>query len=745
MLLSAGLFAPAAWAYDFDVDGIYYTITSSTSSRNKTVEVAYGGGAYSGDVIIPATVTYEDVEYRVTAIGDDAFSWCTGLTSVTIPESVTAIGDEAFSRCSGLENFEGKIATADHRCLVINDTLKAFAPSGLTRYTIPDGVKVIGERAFFKCSGLMSVTIPESVTAIGWRAFEDCSGLTSVTIGKSVQTIGSGVFYACKNLTSVTIPESVQTIGVEAFSQCSGLGNFEGKFATADHRCLVINDTLIAFAPSGLTQYTIPDEVKVIGNYAFSWCTGLTSVTIPKSVQTIGDWAFAYCDGLTSVTIGDGVTTIGDYAFYGCTGLASVTIGKNVQTIGDYAFSWCTGLTSVTIPESVQVIGVEVFSGCRGLKNFEGKIATADHRCLVINDTLRAFASSGLTQYTIPDDVKVIGDNTFWGCDGLTSVTIPESVIAIGDDAFSYCDGLTSVTIGCSTIGDDAFSNCTGLTSVTIGDGVTTIGDYAFSCTGLTSVTIPESVTAIGDEAFSRCSGLENFEGKIATADHRCLVINDTLRAFAQSGLTQYTIPNEVKVIGDGVFYCCYSLTEITIPNSVTAIGDCAFASCGLTSVTIPESVISIGRIAFRYCSGLKSVTIGKGVTTIGPSAFFRCTGLTSVTAYNSTPVDIVITNESGYPYVAFDNVDCANCKLYVPKGSVEAYRNAEGWSEFGEILPIDESSAITETRQDNADGHVTVYNLQGVPVLETDDAADLKMLQNGAYIVNGKKMIIAR
>ena len=95
--------------------------------------------------------------------------------------------------------------------------------------------------------------------------------------------------------------------------------------------------------------------------------------------------------------------------------------------------------------------------------------------------------------------------------------------------------------------------------------------------------------------------------------------------------------------------------------------------------------------------------------------------------------------------YDVFQYTNCANCTLYVPAESVELYKAAEGWKEFGEILPIDESSAITEIQQENADGHITVYNLQGVPVLETDDAADLKTLQNGAYIVNGKKMIIAR
>ena len=275
---------------------------------------------------------------------------------------------------------------------------------------------------------------------------------------------------------------------------------------------------------------------------------------------------------------------------------------------------------------------------------------------------------------------------------------------------------------------------------------------------------------------------MKKFEGKFAANDGRCLIVNDTLIAFAPDGLSSYTISDDVKVIGIGVFVNCSSLTSVTIGESVISIGNEAFCGCsGLMSVTIPESVTTIGYDAFRECTSLTevtipesvttievqtftdctslmsimipnsitsigydafcgctsltTVTIPESVTTIEVQAFYGCTGLRSVTAYNPTPVDIGTS--------VFYGVD--NCKLYVPKGSEEDYRNAKGWSAFGEILPIDESSAITEIRQDNADGHITVYNLQGVPVLETDDAAALKTLQNGAYIVNGKKMIIAR
>ena len=387
------------------------------------------------------------------------------------------------------------------------------------------------------------------------------------------------------------------------------------------------------------------------------------------------------------------VTAIGDHAFARCTGLMSVTISVGVTTIGDFAFYWCENLTSVTIPNGV----------------------------------------------------TIIGKNAFYGCYGLTSVTIPNSVITIDEYAFSCCKFLKSVTIGTgvTTIGVNAFSE-SGLTSVTIPNSVATIDDHAFSyCKGLKSAIIGTGVTTIGESAFAYCSNLERFEGKIATNDYRCLVINDTLMAFAPKDLTEYNIPDGVTTIGERAFAYCENLTSVTIPNSVTAIGDWAFSDCtGLTSITIPESVTSIGNYAFSSCYGLTEITIPESVTSIGSSAFSWCSGLTSVTAYNPIPVDIVETGK--YTNSAFEDV-YANCILYVPAQSLGMYQVAKGWCEFDTILPIDESSAITEIQQENADGHVTVYNLQGVPVFETDDAADLRKLSAGFYIVNGKKMIIAR
>ncbi|MBR4029716.1 MAG: leucine-rich repeat domain-containing protein, partial [Alistipes sp.] len=208
-------------------------------------------------------------------------------------------------------------------------------------------VTEIGEWAFWLCTSLTNFTIPDSVTSIGEGAFNGCYSLTSVTIGNSVTSIGNSAFANCTSLTNITIPDSVTEIGEGTFNGCYSLTSFYGKFASVDNRCLIVNGELVAFAPAGLTEYTIPDSVTKIGDYAFAYCASLASVTIPDSVTEIGNGAFSNCSSLTSVTIGNSVTSIGDDAFFYCTSLASVTIGNSVTEIGYSAFYDCTSLKEV--------------------------------------------------------------------------------------------------------------------------------------------------------------------------------------------------------------------------------------------------------------------------------------------------------------------------------------------------------------------------------------------------------------
>ena len=236
--------------------------------------------------------------------------------------------------------------------------------SSLTSINIPNSVTTIGISAFSDCSSLTSVNIPNSVTTIGSSAFRYCSSLTSVNIPSSVTAIGVCAFMGCSSLTSVNIPNSVTMIGSSALYGCSSLKEFKGKFASADGRCLIIDNKLIAFAPAGLKEYFIPSSVTTIGDGAFSDCSSLISITIPNSVTTIEKCAFWSCSSLTNITIPNSVTKIGNNAFYGCSSLTSINIPNSVTTIEGCAFYGCSSLTSVNIPNSVTTIGDKAFAGC---------------------------------------------------------------------------------------------------------------------------------------------------------------------------------------------------------------------------------------------------------------------------------------------------------------------------------------------------------------------------------------------
>ena len=389
--------------YYISDNGIRYALNNGTATVIRQI------ATLSGEIIIPEKIIYKNVAYSVTTINASAFSGCSGLTGITIPDSVTSI-----------------------------------------------------ERlAFYQCSGLTSITIPDSVTRIGWRAFEWCNGLESITVERdnpnyhsagnciietasktliagcknsiipndgSVTSIGDYAFYNCSSLTSITIPDSVTSIGNSAFYWCRSL-----------------------------TSISIPDSVTSIGDSAFYDCNSLTSITVEQGnavyhsagnciIETASKTLIAGCKN--SIIPNDGsVTSIGDYAFEGCRGLTSITIPDSVTSIGNYAFSSCSGLTSITIPDSVTHIGWRAFKWCNGLESITVERDNPNYHsagnCII--ETASKTLIAGCKNSIIPDDGSVtsIGDHAFEGCSGLTSITIPDSVTSIGSGAFSDCSGLT--------------------------------------------------------------------------------------------------------------------------------------------------------------------------------------------------------------------------------------------------------------------------------------------------------------
>ena len=267
-----------------------------------------------------------------------------------------------------------------------------WAPGGLSgKYSIREGVKVIGDKAFRCCGSLISINIPNSVSTIGNEAFLGCKSLISINIPNSVTTIGNEAFWACKSLISINIPNSVTTIGAGAFRDCDSLtsitipssavtiignpffswhGNLNNEskaFIYEDNVLFNKNKTTLIAYRAKETNYTIPNSVTTIGDEAFWGCKSLTSINIPNSVTTIGFWAFAVCESLTSINIPNSVTTIGDSAFDGCKSLTSINMLDGVTTIGKRAFLGCKSLSSINIPNSVTYIGNSAFWNCINL------------------------------------------------------------------------------------------------------------------------------------------------------------------------------------------------------------------------------------------------------------------------------------------------------------------------------------------------------------------------------------------
>ena len=328
-------------AHYFEVDGICYN-----SETNKTVYVT-SGVKYTGDVVIPNSVTYNGNTYSVTRIGYNAFLSCSGLTSITIPNSVTSIDLAAFGGCKGLTSIE-----------------------------IPTSVTSIGDWAFDGCTGLTSIIVKEGNTVYDSRnncnAIIETSSNTLLTgckntvIPNSVTTIGNSAFSYCSGLTSIEIPNSVTSIWHSAFNGCSALKDlcFEDGEATLT---LVYHMT----DEKGLF-YDCPLESVYLGRtlpystmeYSpFYDKATLKELIIGNSVTSIGEYAFRNCSGLTSVIIPDNVTNVGNNAFDGCRNLETLYISNAIESIGAKAFANCNKILEIKIGAKIAVEASEdIFS-----------------------------------------------------------------------------------------------------------------------------------------------------------------------------------------------------------------------------------------------------------------------------------------------------------------------------------------------------------------------------------------------
>ncbi len=418
-LVGARLVPQAAAEY---VSGIYTYEVEDDEAIITDVD-----GDISGDITIPSTLG----GYPVTRIGSSAFWDCTGLTSVTIPDSVTSIGWYAFDECTGLtsivipdsvtsideyaftntgyynneSNWENDVLYIGNHLIEVNDTISGA-------YAIKDGTKTIADFAFSDCTGLTCITIGNSVTSIGRYAFSWCSGLKSVTIGNSVTSIGDRAFSGCSGLTSIKV-DADNTV-YDSRNDCNAIIETE-------------TNTLI----SGCKNTVIPNSVTSIGDDAFDGCTGLTSITIPDSVTNIGCNAFNGCSSLESVKIPDAVENINGGAFADCYSLETIDLGNSSELqIGYSAFDGCSSIKRFIVGEDVKNYSTDD-SGVLYNKNKTG--------------LFRYTTGSENTEYTVGPNTLFIGRRAFDSSSNLKELTLPRDLMQIDTCAFDEIYSLTDV------------------------------------------------------------------------------------------------------------------------------------------------------------------------------------------------------------------------------------------------------------------------------------------------------------
>lgn len=573
LLLMAIVSVSESWALNFSV-----TVASGQTLKFKTttgndVEVS-APGFISGTLVIPSTVTYDDVTYNVTSIGYSAFS-NSFLTSVTIPNSVTSIGNYAFENCSSLNSI-----------------------------TIPNSVTTIGNNAFDDCSSLNSITIPNSVTTIGYSAFRGCSGLTSINLPDAVVSIGHSIFYGCSNLTTIYIGSGLTSIGSNAFQNCNSLTAVNVSVANTAYSSVdgvlfnKTGNTLILCPHAHDGNLTIGINVTTVNTDALNGCTidtlflnaiscqwlnnnsyGVEMPTI--QVLEVGEDVdylhsrFVFVPGLQYINVHEDnwnyhsaggmlvsagghtvkrcpaarsgalvmpqvVNRVADSAFFGCTALTSIDL-NNVHFVGKHAFMNCTGLQSITIPTQLDSIVEGAFSGNGAdtlyynaidgraySRRNNGSYYPTEDASLFGSDSLMVVVMSDgvqnippgafngctwLQSVTLPSGLSRIKPNTFRNCSSLASIILPDSLICIEPNVFWGCSALSNIVFptGLDTIGDNAFHGCTSLTGITLPDSLRYIGANAFEdCSALTSFTVPPAVRHIGSEALKNCPSLKD-------------------------------------------------------------------------------------------------------------------------------------------------------------------------------------------------------------------------------------------
>lgn len=679
-----------------DESKMYFRILTPTTAEVVNCDQFYGtehiteGYIYRNDVVVPENFTHLDREYEVVAIGEKAFYRCSGLASVSLPNTVIEIKQQSFSGCSEMEN------------IYLNTNLQK-----------------IGDAAFSDCSSVSRIVLPNSISDVGNNAFSNCSHLESIVLPNQLTMISDGLFYCCSSLSSISIPNSVQSIG-----QCS----FERTSITS---VIIPNETTViksgAFCECDrLETITFGSNLERIEGRAFSSCSSLLSVELPDNVLYVGDYCFSVCTSLRTVRLSANMTAINKGAFASCSSLSEFDTDDNITTIGEKAFYHCESLAALTIGKNMNSIAIDAFESCFNLEviyynaiNCENIGHTSMKSCfsdcpisdLVFGESVVSIPSylftncNGIFDVYFPNSLVSIGDYAFNNCHRIRELHMPNSVVSIGNQAFCNCQGIREMHLSNSLfhIGNSAFLNCYGFEGVLdIPSSVNEICTKAFGgCENITHVSINSSLS-ICDEAFSGCSGLTTL---YYNSPHST---TDTPILQGCSAIMEVIIGESVEVIPDNAFKECSGSIVFENAANIREIGLNSFMSCqGLPSRLEFENAYNVGS-AFSFCdnieyivlnsvhtygsnvgkeylsynNNLKEIYFGENIEQFWGAVLNNCPSLTSITCAATIPPSCIC------PIIM--NLSTTPAYIYVPAESVEAYKNHEMWGRLKtRIRPI--------------------------------------------------------
>ena len=570
--------------------------------------------------------------------GEKAISVYGTVRSITIPKRVVSIPHNLFyifdkAECINVDgenpffkSIDGVLFSKDGKRLIAYPVAKPCS-----EYTVPDGVEIIGERAFSNSIALETINLPDSIKSIERYSFSG-SGLHRFVQPKNQKRICANTFEFCQQLQSVELQEGLKVIDDYAFDSCNALEKIDlpdslmiiGKSAFDDCRLRSIKfgpkvHSLInsAFSFNNLESIELGEGISFIGKHVFRF-NPIQKLVIPDNVKVIETQAFDCCRRLSKVQIGTGLRYISPDAFNGCEKLAKVTVDRNNPKYYSFNNIIIDRFTSEIPPlEKVELAHPEL----EGLKPvitllpeglvYPNRLFTEEDGVLFVGRKLFKYpAEKKETSYTVPDWVNDIEPYAFRDCKYLEEVTLSPNIMRLKEHAFQNCNSIKKVIFprGITHIGYKAFDSCDNLRQVVLPETLEVIEESAFSCSeNLREIELPDGLEEIGDNAFYNCSRLKSIKipGSVGTISKN---------AFCKcEGLKSLIIENGVVIIEKDAFVNCQSLTEVHIPESVTRFESGVFAGCTRLKKIILPNTLDAEEGVFTKCENLSEIIYADG------------------------------------------------------------------------------------------------------------------------------------